>query len=130
MARTPLENGQEPSQEVGYGRPPAQHQVQDGETRNPWGRAGKPKPPVDFLDEMVTVKVDGKPRQISRREALEHFLFQKAAKGDLRAIQLLEARARQRQSGEAETELPADDKAAFDALRRQEADRLKNEGQK
>ena len=129
MARTPLENGQEPSQEVGYGRPPAQHQIQDGEKRNPWGRAGKPKPPVDFLDEMVSIKVKNKDCQISRREALEHFLFNKAFKGDLRAIQLLEARARQRQSGEAEAELPADDKAAFEAFVRREADRLKGKDQ-
>lgn len=124
MARTPLEDGHEPSQEVGYGRPPAQHQIQDGEKRNPWGSRGKPKPPVDFLDETVTVQVNGKARQVPRREALDYFLFSKASKGDVRAIQLLETRARQRQSSETEAELPAEDQPGFEAFLRRAASRL------
>jgi len=118
-------------EEVGYGQPPSERRIRSGEVRNPWGRAGKPKPPVDFLDETLVVRIDGDPRTLTRAEALDHFLFAKAAKGDVRAIQLLQSRSHARRQSAAtpeDTELSADEQAAFDRFLRRSAARLTEEG--
>ena len=118
-------------EKVGYGRPPSKRRIGKGEVRNPWGRAGKPKPPVDFLDESLALRIDGEPRTLTRAEALDHFLFAKAAKGDVRAVQLLQARSHARRQSAAtpgDTELSADEQAAFDRFLRRAAARLAGEG--
>ncbi len=133
MARKPLPHrASATSETLGYGQPPSQHRIRDGEVRNPWGRRGKPKPPVDFLDEAFVVRIDGVPRTLTRAEALDHFLFAKAAKGDVRAIQLLEARSQTRRQSAAvpeDTELSPDEQAAFDRYLRRAAAKLPKEGQ-
>lgn len=133
MARTPFdEDGHEPPEAVGPGRPPVRHRIREGETRNPWGRRGKPKPPVDFLDEEVTLRIDGKPQRVKRRDALDHFLFGKAAKGDVRAIRLIEERARQRQTDPSDpvsTELSREEQTAFDRFIRRASQRLDEDEQ-
>ena len=132
MARTPIdEDAREPSHAVGPGRPPEQHRIRDGEIRNPWGRRGKPKAPVDFLDEWVVICVDGEPRQLTRGEALDYFLFAKAAKGDVRAMRLLEDRKRQRQGqivDEESTALSPEDQASFDRFVERRVGRRNSEG--
>lgn len=55
---------------VGYGRPPVENRFKPGgPSPNPYGRRGKPRPTctndiaaheLDFLDEFVTITVDGK----------------------------------------------------------------------
>jgi hypothetical protein len=50
------------AKEVGYGRPPAEHQFKPGHKGNPWGCKGKPKPPLDFLESTITITIDGRPR--------------------------------------------------------------------
>ena len=118
--------------DVGYGRPPQRHQVKPGEVRNPWGRRGKPKPPVDFLDETLVLRIDGEPRTVTRAEALDHFLFAKAAKGDVRATQRLEARAQARRQSAAvpeDAELTTDEQAAFERYLRRAAAKLAKEGE-
>lgn len=132
MARDRQEGGPEgPPEGVGYGRPPSQHRIREREVRNPWGRRGKPKPSPDFLQEMIEIRVDGQPRRISRAEALDHFLFAKASKGDVRAIRLLEERARLRNQGAsgspADGELTSQEHAAFERFVRREARRLASE---
>ncbi len=123
---------QGPSDEtVGYGRPPSKRRIGKGEIRNPWGRAGKPKPPVDFLDETLVLRIDGEPRRLTRAEALDHFLFVKAAKGDVRAIQLLQVRSQARRQSAAlpgDSVLSPDEEAAFDRFLRRAAARLAGEG--
>jgi len=118
-------------QDVGYGQPPSERRIRSGEVRNPWGRAGKPKPPVDFLDETLVVRIDGDPRTLTRAEALDHFLFAKAAKGDVRANQLLQARGQARRQSTAvpeDAELSAEEAAAFERFLHRAAAKLTKEG--
>ncbi len=124
MPREPLDTASgEASEKVGYGRPPLEHRIKSGEVRNRWGRRGKPKPQLDFLDELVVITIDGKPRQITRQQALDYFLFAKAAKGHVPAIRQIEDRARQRRAGlpdSVSTELTPD----LDRFVRRSAERL------
>lgn len=74
-------------------RPPRQPgrdtRIKDGEIRNPYGRNGKPKPAVGFLDEEIVMSLNGTPATVTRREALDHFLFVQATQGEIPAIRLL-----------------------------------------
>lgn len=125
MAKQRAREGADPPRSVGYGNPPVDHRIQKGEVRNPHGRRGKPKPPVDFLDEMVTLTVSGRQRQLTRREAIDHFLFNKAARGDVRAIAMLETRESQRRHKHPQAiELPPEEQAAFDRYVRRHARKL------
>ena len=131
MARKPIDTGDPSPEPVGYGRPPARHRIRSGEVRNPYGRRGKPKPPVPFLEQMVTIRVDGEPNRVTRGEALDFFLFGKAAKGDVRAIRHLEDRARQRQLSQSQTptiELSPEEQEAFDRYVRRASERLREDG--
>lgn len=89
----------DPQQEkVGYGRPPKQHAIKPGEVRNRWGRRGKPRPEVDFLDGYVLVSVNGRLQKMTRSQALDEALFQKAMKGSVAATKMLEQRAERRRA--------------------------------
>lgn len=81
---------------VGYGRPPLKGRIKDGERRNPWGRKGRPKPPTDFLDERIEIRNNGKPEKVSRDQALDHFLFMEASRGNVSAVKLLDQRRQNR----------------------------------
>ena len=131
MARKPIDTGGASPEPVGYGRPPARHRIRNGEVRNPFGRRGKPKPPVPFLEEMIAIRVDGEPRRMTRGEALDFFLFAKATKGDVRAIRHLEDRSRQRQLSQSQTpttELSPEEQEAFDRYVRRASERLGEDG--
>jgi len=76
--------------EVGYGKPPKHGQFKKG---NPGG-PGKPKGSknlktivTEALGARITAKVNGKSKKISKAEAAMHQLANKAAAGDLRAIE-------------------------------------------
>ena len=83
--------------EVGYGKPPSQHQFQKGNK----AAAGKRKRSRDrgmaqailkIADEKIAVIINGKRQSMSRREALARHLFEKAMKSPrdgLRMLQLL-----------------------------------------
>lgn len=108
------------SDQVGYGRPPVAHQFKPGQTNNPWGRKGKPKPPTDFLDRSITISIDGRPQQVTRDEAIDHALFQQACAGKVSAAKELEQRRRRRieainANGEPD-ELSAEERAALDRM--------------
>ncbi|MGA3304001.1 MAG: DUF5681 domain-containing protein [Methylovirgula sp.] len=81
---------------VGYGRPPKEHAVKKGEVRNPWGRCGKPRPELDFLDEYVAVTINGSRRKVTRAQALDEALFREAMRGSVLAAKHLERRAEKR----------------------------------
>lgn len=85
---------------VGYRRPPKQHAIKPGEVRNRWGRRGKPRPEVDFLDGYVLVSVNGRLQKMTRSQALDEALFQKAMKGSVAATKMLEQRAERRRAAE------------------------------
>ena len=87
---------------------------------------------MDFLDETLVLRIDGEPRTVTRAEALDHFLFAKAAKGDVRATQRLEARAQARRQSAAvpeDAELTTDEQAAFERYLRRAAAKLAKEGE-
>ena len=125
---------------VGYRRPPKEHQIKTGEVRNQWGRKGKPRPKIDFLDEPFKICIDGEWITTTRRLGLDHALFNFAmAKGRVSNVQELERRSRERaleacdnSTGEATT---PDEQAALDRylhrrLKELEADANVKEDQK
>ena len=76
--------------EVGYGRPPKEHQFKKGASGNP---SGRPKSKIGgnadisgLLDEPVKARIDGKTRNITSFEASTRLLAKKAIDGDLQAI--------------------------------------------
>jgi hypothetical protein len=81
------------SYEVGYGRPPKSNQFRSGSSGNPKGRPRGKKNLSAILKELgqekVQVKSDGRERMMTRIEVAIRQLHNKAASGDLRAINLL-----------------------------------------
>jgi hypothetical protein len=83
---------------VGYCNPPEHSRFQKGKSGNPTGR---PKGTLNVatvlartLQQKVVVKENGKRRTVTKLEAALLRLTNKAAAGDLRAVQLLAALAR------------------------------------
>jgi len=89
----------EPSYEVGYGKPPKATRFKPGQSGNPRGRPkgarGVAKVLEEALSEEILVTVGGQQLQKTKREALILSLVTKAIKGDMRAaaqtLRLIEA---------------------------------------
>jgi hypothetical protein len=77
--------------EVGFGKPPKQTQFQKGRSGNPKGRPKGSKNIFalirKILDAKVIAKGSGGSRSMTMQEAMIRQLFNKAANGDLKAIQ-------------------------------------------
>lgn len=105
---------------IGYGRPPEAHRFKPGGVGNPWGRKGKPKPTIDFLDEVVTVPVGGKPRRMTRDETIDLALYREVVGGNVSASKELDRRRKERQANRTATSgddvLSSEDQAAFDRM--------------
>jgi hypothetical protein len=75
--------------EAGYGNPPKDHRFTPGKSGNPRGRPkGARNMRTDLAKMMkrkVTVRENGRPRRISRQEAMLLSLYDKALHGDVRA---------------------------------------------
>lgn len=85
--------------EIGYGKPPKEHQWNPGESGN---RKGKPKGATSFAAEVrrllkrkVPVKTNGKVRQITVLAANFERLLHKAMAGDTRAMMMIQELGRQ-----------------------------------
>ena len=117
MAKHKREGAPAPEDAVGYGRPPKEHRFREGTVPNPWGRKGKPKPKLDFLDERQKFRIEGRERWITRDEAIDHFLYKQAMAGKVSAAQELDRRQKRRiatKAGGPEAErLSADEEAAM-----------------
>lgn len=78
---------------VGYKNPPQHTRFRKGQSGNPRGRPKGAQNLVsiinDLLDKPVTVVVEGVKQQMSGRNALAFKIFEKALKGDPRAIEIL-----------------------------------------
>ena len=79
--------------DVGYGKPPKEHRFKPGSSGNPKGRPRGAKNMTTLAREIgsekVTVTEGGKRRRVPKSVAMVMALFQKAMKGDVRAIKLL-----------------------------------------
>ncbi len=79
--------------DVGYGKPPASSQFQKGHSGNPKGRPRGSKNLATIIRqaayERVTIAVKGKQRSITKLELASKQLANKAAQGDLKAMQML-----------------------------------------
>jgi hypothetical protein len=98
--------------DVGFGKPPKKSQFRKGVSGNPTGR---PKGALSMatvlertLREKVIVNENGRERAITKLEAAVKQLMNKAASGDLKALQLLAGLVR---SAEERTQVPAPDSA-------------------
>lgn len=82
--------------EVGYRRPPAATRFKRGQSGNPRGRPKKKEPPSfnnllqETLNEAVRVTEGGKPKKYTLQELSLKSTAAKAAKGDLRAMTLVQ----------------------------------------
>lgn len=79
--------------EVGRGRPPKEHRWKKGQSGNPRGR---PRKKLDqkavfeqIMNERLMVREDGKPRKMTKGEALLRSQLAKAIKGDTRAAEFV-----------------------------------------
>jgi hypothetical protein len=79
--------------EVGYRRPPKQHQFQKGKSGNPRGRRRENQSMLlhlnDALNEMVTVTIGGKQKRMTKIEAGAKQFANKVASGDPQALKML-----------------------------------------
>ena len=76
--------------DVGYRRPPKEHQFKPDQSGKPKGRPRSSKNIDTIFDEIgrgrVRVTIDGKTRTVTRREAVGLKLFLRAMEGDVRAL--------------------------------------------
>lgn len=114
---------------VGYGKPPKQYRFRPGQSGNPRGRPkgsrGFRSDIEDALRATVPITEDGKKRRISVLAAALKRLIQNAVgKGDLRAIEMLFALARQHDasSPEATPALGSEDQALIEDFLRRHSD--------
>jgi len=107
-----------PKRKTGYKSPPEEHQFKKGNKGNPWGCKGKPRPTRAFLDEQVTLKIDGRKVRMTRAEAIEHALFKEAMNGNVSAAKRLEERRDREAASKAtdtgENAIPDQDAAALE----------------
>lgn len=97
--------------QIGYKKPPTQHQFKPGISPNPKGRRPKPKTPdlatiiVDVLNAPIEYQDGGKIKTASGRDLNLMMLVKRAVKGDVdAALALLDVRDQAERRGSAETE--------------------------
>ena len=76
---------------VGPGRPPLHTRFQKGQSGNPGGRRTKSLPALlaYALNETVVVTIDGRRRELTKREVIVARMVDKSASADLRATKML-----------------------------------------
>jgi hypothetical protein len=85
--------GKKRDYEIGRGRPPEQYKWKKGQSGNPNGRPRK-KPSEKAILEKITheaigIREDGKPRKVTKFEAMLRSHMAKAIKGDVRSAKLI-----------------------------------------
>ena len=119
--------------EVGYGRPPKQHQFKKGISGNPSGRRKGVRNSKtvlsDILFEPVKVMKNGEPVEIPMIEAILCRLATEGAKGELKAAMYISEKFFQQFPGEEEAEADLSEEDAA-ILARHDSQLLKNSGAK
>jgi hypothetical protein len=118
--------------DVGYGRPPKQHQFQPGTSGNP---SGRPKGARSFktdlrdeLGEVILIKEGNSTIEVTKQRAVIKTLLRMAVAGDPRAITTIVsscARAFGEDDGEAGVEAP-EDRAIMQAINSSRSKRRKS----
>lgn len=107
----------EPSKQVGYGKPPESTRFKKGQSGNPKGRRKGSRNLATVLAatlrEKVVVNENGARKTVTKLEAAVKQLVNRAASGDLRALQQFIALARE---GEATTNLPSTERSPLGEL--------------
>jgi hypothetical protein len=89
----PPDHDEEPSYEVGYGKPPRHTRFRPGQSGNPRGRPKDAKNLStlvhEALSEPVVVTENGRRRKVTKRRAIITQLVNRSAQADLKATQIL-----------------------------------------
>jgi hypothetical protein len=88
-----MDNNMDNNYEVGYGKPPEEHQFKPGESGNKRGRPRGSKNTYTLLKEIIDQKIhlkeNGQSLKVSKRAAILTQLVNKSVKGDIKAIAAL-----------------------------------------
>ncbi len=135
----PIKRDQPESAEVGYRNPPEHTRFKPGKSGNPRGRPRGTQNMATILErtlrEKVVINEHGRRKTISKLEAAFKQLANKAASGDLRALQLLAALVRSAEERAAKTPTTsssfaeADEKVFLDILKRLDTTVKSEEGE-
>lgn len=83
-------NKDRPGYDVGYGKPPKEHQFQPGQSGNPKGRPKGAKNLAtifrEALDTSVSIRTGETVHTMSKRRAMIEVAINRALKGDMRAL--------------------------------------------
>lgn len=78
---------------IGYKKPPKQHQFKKGQSGNPKGRKANEKNTMSILNqelnETVTITEGGRSQTLTKREAMLKHMVNKGVSGDLKAMLFL-----------------------------------------
>ena len=81
------------SSEVGYGKPPKEHQFKKGQSGNPKGRPKGSKNVTTLIEETLAAEIEyrekGRTKRATAKELIVRKMCEKALKGDLRAAREL-----------------------------------------
>jgi hypothetical protein len=121
-------------EKVGYKRPPKATQFKPGRTGNAKGRPKRSHKLdanlIEMLNQMMTARIDGKTRRISRQEAILRILLSQALKGDDKAIKLIlsmrtKVDATRQAADQPEQEISESDQVLFDDYVRRQLEDMK-----
>jgi hypothetical protein len=120
--------------EVGYGRPPRAHQFKPGKSGNPKGRPKGAKSEASIwqtrLNEKIEVRVGGRVRRITVREAIVLRCIEDARKGNIKTANFVLGRSAAAEAGEVQEldEMSKDDREVLEAYERQITAKLEEKG--
>lgn len=109
--------------EVGYGRPPREHQFKPGQSGNPKGRPKGTRNEAtilqDVLNRKITVRDGGKPRKIPVIEGIVLRIIEDSLKGNTKSASFILNRYAAMVSGELPaSEITQDDREVLEAFAR------------